>query len=68
VAAIVTNQESAIAFDRERASSIVAVWTSGATQGNATVSAQAQLAKLEQTLAGRLGIFAMASSLHRFAF
>jgi beta-lactamase class A len=38
---------------------IAAVWTSWATQGNATVAAQAQLAKLEQTLAGRLGVFAL---------
>jgi beta-lactamase class A len=38
---------------------IAAVWTSWATQGNATVAAQAQLAKLEQALAGRLGVFAI---------
>jgi beta-lactamase class A len=35
------------------------IGTSWATQGNATVSAQAQLVKLERTLAGRLGIFAL---------
>lgn len=38
---------------------IATIWTSWATQGNASVSAQAQLAKLEQTLAGRLGVFAL---------
>jgi beta-lactamase class A len=38
---------------------IAAVWTSWATQGNATVAAQAQLAKLERTLAGHLGVFAL---------
>jgi beta-lactamase class A len=38
---------------------ISAVWTSWATQGNATVSAQAQLTKLERTLVGRLGVFAL---------
>jgi beta-lactamase class A len=38
---------------------IAAVWTSWATQGNATVAAQAQLVKLERTLAGRLGVFAL---------
>jgi beta-lactamase class A len=38
---------------------ISAVWTSWATQGNATVAAQVQLAKLEQALAGRLGVFAL---------
>ncbi len=35
------------------------IWTSWATKGDAVVSAQAQLAKLERTLAGRLGVFAM---------
>jgi beta-lactamase class A len=34
-------------------------WTSWATQGDAAVSAQAKLAKLERTLAGRLGVFAL---------
>jgi beta-lactamase class A len=38
---------------------IATVWTSWATQGDAAVSAQAQLAKLEQTLAGSLGVFAL---------
>ncbi len=38
---------------------IATIWTSWATQGNATVTTQAQFAKLEQTLAGRLGVFAM---------
>jgi beta-lactamase class A len=38
---------------------IATVWTSWATQGNATVAAQAQLAKLEQALAGRLSVFAI---------
>jgi beta-lactamase class A len=38
---------------------IATIWTSWATQGNATVAAQAQLAKLEQALAGRLGVFAI---------
>ena len=38
---------------------IATVWTSWATQGNATISAQAQFAKLERTLAGRLGVFAL---------
>jgi beta-lactamase class A len=38
---------------------ISTVWTSWATQGNATVAAGAQLAKLERTLAGRLGVFAL---------
>jgi beta-lactamase class A len=37
----------------------IAIWTSWATQGDATVVAQAKLAKLEQTLAGRLGVFAL---------
>jgi beta-lactamase class A len=38
---------------------LATIWTSWATQGNTTVAAGAQLAKLEQTLAGRLGIFAL---------
>lgn len=38
---------------------IVTVWTSWATQGDTAVAAQAQLAKLERTLAGRLGVFAV---------
>ncbi len=38
---------------------LAAVWTSWATQGDATVAAQAKLAKLERTLSGRLGIFAL---------
>jgi beta-lactamase class A len=38
---------------------IAAVWTSWATQGDATVAVQAQLVKLEQALAGRLGVFAL---------
>jgi beta-lactamase class A len=38
---------------------IVTVWTSWATQGNATVAAQAQLTKLERSLASRLGVFAL---------
>jgi beta-lactamase class A len=38
---------------------IATVWTSWATQGNATAAAQAQFAKLERTLAGRLGVFAL---------
>lgn len=38
---------------------MAAVWTSWATQGNATVAAQAKLAKLERTLSGRLGVFAL---------
>jgi beta-lactamase class A len=38
---------------------LATVWTSWATQGNATVAAGAQLAKLERTLAGRLGVFAL---------
>jgi beta-lactamase class A len=38
---------------------IATVWTSWATQGNTTLAAQAQLAKLERTLAGRLGVFAL---------
>jgi beta-lactamase class A len=35
------------------------IWTSWATKGDAAISAQAQLAKLERTLAGRLGVFAL---------
>jgi beta-lactamase class A len=38
---------------------IATICTSWATQGNATVAAQEQLAKLEQALAGRLGVFAI---------
>ena len=38
---------------------IATAGTSWATQGNATVAAQAQFAKLERTLAGRLGVFAL---------
>jgi beta-lactamase class A len=38
---------------------IAAVWTSWATQGNATVAAQTELSQLERTLAGRLGVFAL---------
>jgi beta-lactamase class A len=38
---------------------IATIWTSWATQGNAAVTAQAKLVKLEQTLAGRLGVFAL---------
>jgi beta-lactamase class A len=38
---------------------IAAVWTSWASKGDAAVAAQAKLAKLEQTLAGRLGVFAL---------
>jgi beta-lactamase class A len=38
---------------------IATIWTSWAAQGNATVATQAQLAKLERTLAGRLGVFAL---------
>jgi beta-lactamase class A len=38
---------------------IATICTSWATQGNTTVAAGAQLAKLEQTLAGRLGVFAL---------
>jgi beta-lactamase class A len=38
---------------------IATVWTSWATQGDATVLAQAQFIKLEQALAGRLGVFAL---------
>jgi beta-lactamase class A len=38
---------------------ILTVWTSWATQGDGAVSAQAQFAKLERTLKGRLGVFAL---------
>jgi beta-lactamase class A len=38
---------------------IAAVWTSWASRGDAAVAAQAELSKLEQTLAGRLGVFAL---------
>jgi beta-lactamase class A len=38
---------------------IATIWTSWATQGDTTVAAGAKLAKLEQTLAGRLGVFAL---------
>jgi beta-lactamase class A len=38
---------------------IATIWTSWATKGNATVAVQAKLAKLERTLAGRLGVFAL---------
>jgi beta-lactamase class A len=38
---------------------IATVWTSWATKGNAAFSAQAQFAKLERTLDGRLGVFAL---------
>jgi beta-lactamase class A len=38
---------------------IATIWTSWATKGDAAVAAQAKLAKLEQTLAGRLGVFAL---------
>jgi beta-lactamase class A len=38
---------------------IATIWTSWATQGNAAVAAGAQLAKLEQTLVGCLGVFAL---------
>ncbi len=38
---------------------IATIWTSWATKGNTAVSAQAQLAKLERTLSGRLGVFAL---------
>jgi beta-lactamase class A len=41
---------------------IATIWTSWATKSDATVAAQAQLAKLEQTLAGRLGVFALNTS------
>ncbi len=35
------------------------IWTSWATKGDAAVAARVQLAKLERTLAGRLGVFAL---------
>jgi beta-lactamase class A len=38
---------------------IATVWNSWTTQGDATVSVQAQLAKLERALKGRLGVFAL---------
>ncbi len=38
---------------------IATIWTSWATKGNTAVAAQAQFAKLERTLAGRLGVFAL---------
>jgi beta-lactamase class A len=38
---------------------IATVWTAWGKKGNAAVSAQAQLAKLEQVLEGRLGVFAL---------
>jgi beta-lactamase class A len=38
---------------------IATIWTSWATKGDAAVSAQAKFAKLERTLAGRLGVFAL---------
>jgi beta-lactamase class A len=38
---------------------MVTIWTSWAIKGDAAISAQAQLAKLERTLAGRLGVFAL---------
>jgi beta-lactamase class A len=38
---------------------LATIWTSWATQGDAAVAAGAKLAKLEQTLAGRLGVFAL---------
>lgn len=38
---------------------ITAVWSSWVNQGNAAISTQAKLAKLERTLAGRLGVFAL---------
>jgi hypothetical protein len=44
---------------------ISTIWTSWATQGNAAVAAGAQLTKLEQTLAGRLGVFALIASAAR---
>jgi hypothetical protein len=44
---------------------IATSWTSWATQGDAAVAAGAQLAKLEQTLAGRLGGFALIVSAAR---
>ena len=41
---------------------IVTIWTSWNKKGNAAVSAQAQLAKLERTLVGRLGVFALSTA------
>jgi beta-lactamase class A len=38
---------------------IATIWISWTTRGDAAVAAQAQLAKLERTLAGRLGVFAL---------
>jgi beta-lactamase class A len=38
---------------------IATIWTSWVTQGDAAVTTQAKLTKLEQTLAGRLGVFAL---------
>jgi beta-lactamase class A len=38
---------------------IATVWTSWAMKGDAAVSAQVQLAELERTLVGRLGVFAL---------
>jgi beta-lactamase class A len=38
---------------------IATVWMSWATKGNAAFSAQAKFAKLERTLDGRLGVFAL---------
>jgi beta-lactamase class A len=38
---------------------IATIWKSWATQGDAAVAAGAKLAKLEQSLAGRLGVFAL---------
>ena len=38
---------------------IVTIWTSWATNGNAGISAQAQLTKLERALDGRLGVYAL---------
>lgn len=38
---------------------IVTVWTSWAIKGDAAVSAQAKLVKLERTFAGRLGVYAL---------
>jgi beta-lactamase class A len=38
---------------------IATIWTSWATKGDAAVTAQAKLVKLEQTLAGQLGVFAL---------
>jgi beta-lactamase class A len=38
---------------------IATIWTSWATQGDTAVAAGVKLAKLEHTLAGRLGVFAL---------